>query len=182
MRLVEEQPARLELDQYARRPLCARRRPRPRNRAVLARRRSPVRGRFPAQGGGALQEGAEGPQRSRAHAVRLSDIAARQGLLADAKQFLRQLAQQRKARGDHKGVADCILRMATIDENDGDAKVAAARTAEEMGDIAHAVTLFQDAAAAYEKQKRDSDALNAEWQRRCWRRRMTGCAPTSRER
>ncbi len=93
--------------------------------------------------------------------IRLSDIAARQGLLADAKQFLRQLAQQRKARGDHKGVADCILRMATIDENDGDAKVAAARTAEEMGDVAHAVTLFQDAAAAYEKQKRDSDALNA---------------------
>jgi len=93
--------------------------------------------------------------------LRLSDIAARQGLLADAKQYLRQLAQQRKSRGDHRGVADCILRMATVDESDGDAKIAAARTAEEMGDIALAVTLFQDAAAAYEKQKRDGDAIDA---------------------
>src|SRR6185312_15387978 len=92
---------------------------------------------------------------------RLSDIAARQGLLADAKQYLRQLAQQRKSRGDRKGVADCILRMATVDESDGDAKIAAARTAEEMGDIALAVTLFQDAAAAYEKQKRHGDAIDA---------------------
>jgi len=93
--------------------------------------------------------------------LRLSDIAARQGLLADAKQYLRQLAQQRKSRGDHKGVADCILRMATVDESDGDAKIAAARIAEEMSDIALAVTLFQDAAAAYEKQKRHGEAIDA---------------------
>lgn len=93
--------------------------------------------------------------------LRLSDIAARQGLLADAKQYLRQLAQQRKSRGDHKGVADCILRMAAVDENDGDAKLVAARTAEEMGDSALAVTLFQDAAAAYDKQKRAADAVDA---------------------
>lgn len=93
--------------------------------------------------------------------LRLSDIAARQGLLADAKLYLRQLAQQRQNRGDQKGVAECIIRMGGIDENDGDAKVTAARTAHGMGDTAQAVTLFQEAATAFEKQKREGDALEA---------------------
>jgi len=93
--------------------------------------------------------------------VRLSEIAARQGLLADAKLYLRQLEQHRKKRGDEQGVAECIIRLATIDEHDGDAKITAANLAERMGDIAQAVTLFQDAAAIYETEKRAADALDA---------------------
>ena len=92
---------------------------------------------------------------------RLSDIAAQQGLLADAKLYLRQLAQQRKGRGDEKGAAECILRIGSLDEDDGESKVVAARTAAAMGNAAQAVTIFQEAAEAFEKQKRTSDALDA---------------------
>ena len=38
--------------------------------------------------------------------LQLGDIAARQGLLADAKLYFNQLADRRKARGDHKGAAE----------------------------------------------------------------------------
>jgi len=93
--------------------------------------------------------------------VRLSDIAAQQGLLADAKLYLRQLARQRQTRGDERGAAECIVRMAAIDEDDADAKIEAARIAEGMGDIPQAVALFQDAARVYEKEQRDGDALNS---------------------
>jgi tetratricopeptide (TPR) repeat protein len=92
---------------------------------------------------------------------RLSDIAAQQGLLADAKLYLRQLAQQRKGRGDEKGAAECILRIGSIDEDDGESKIAAARTAAAMGNTGQAVTIFQEAAEAFDKQKRTSDALDA---------------------
>ncbi len=92
---------------------------------------------------------------------RLAEIAAQQGLLADAKLYLRQLSQQRKNRGDERGVAECILRLAALDEDDGDAKVAAAQTAQALGDVAQAVTLLLDAAAAFEKQNRGAEALDA---------------------
>ena len=93
--------------------------------------------------------------------LRLSDIAVQQGLLADAKLYLRQLAQQRQARGDEKGAAACVLKLGEVDEGDSEAKVAAARAAEAMGDIPRAVTFLQDAAAAFEKQKRHAEAADA---------------------
>lgn len=92
---------------------------------------------------------------------RLSEIAAQQGLLADAKLYLRQLAQQRRTRGDEKGAAQCIVRIGTLDDGDGDAKMAAARAAQGIGDTAQAVALLQEAAAAYDKQQRDAPALDA---------------------
>jgi tetratricopeptide (TPR) repeat protein len=92
---------------------------------------------------------------------RLSDIAVKQELFADAKLYLRQLAQQRQGRGDHRGAAECVLRLGEIDENDGDAKVAAAQAARGIGDTARAVAMLQEAATAYEKQKRPADAANA---------------------
>jgi tetratricopeptide (TPR) repeat protein len=92
---------------------------------------------------------------------RLSEIAAQQGLLADAKLYLRQLAQQRQGRGDEKGAAECILRLGSLDEDDGESKIAAARAAATMGNAAQAVTMFQEAAEAFDKHKRTSDALDA---------------------
>lgn len=93
--------------------------------------------------------------------IRLSEIAAQQGLLADAKLYLRQLSQQRKNRGDERGAAECVLRLAALDEGDGDAKVAAAQTAQAIGEVAQAMTLLLDAAAAFEKQGRVAEALDA---------------------
>ena len=93
--------------------------------------------------------------------LRLSDIAVLQGLLADAKLYLRQLGQQRQGRGDEMGAAACVVRLGEIDEGDGDAKVAAARAAEAMGDTPRAVMFLQEAAAAFEEQKRASDSADA---------------------
>lgn len=47
--------------------------------------------------------------------LRLGEVAARQGLLADAKMYLGQLAQQRRLRGDAQGAADCVARIAALD-------------------------------------------------------------------
>ena len=93
--------------------------------------------------------------------LRLSEIAAQQGLLADAKLYLRQLSQQRTSRGDERGAAECVMRLAALDEDDGDAKVTAAQTAQAVGEVAQAVTLLLDAAAAFEKQNRGAEALDA---------------------
>ncbi len=53
--------------------------------------------------------------------LRLGDIAAQQGLLADAKTYFKQLAEQRKKRGDDRGAAECLVRLAKVDEADPEA-------------------------------------------------------------
>lgn len=93
--------------------------------------------------------------------LRLSEIAAQQGLLADAKLYLRQLGQQRQNRGDQQGAAECVMRLGAIDEDDGEAKLAAARAAEGLGRTSEAVLLLQEAAAAFDRQKRPADAADA---------------------
>jgi tetratricopeptide (TPR) repeat protein len=93
--------------------------------------------------------------------LRLSEIAARQGLLADAKLYLRQLQQQRQNRGDGQGVLACVLRLGEIDEDDADAKMAAARAAQAMGNTGRAVALLHEAATAFEKQKKAAEAVDA---------------------
>ena len=92
---------------------------------------------------------------------RLSEIAVQQGLLADAKLYLRQLGQQRQSRGDQQGAAECVLRLGTIDEDDGEAKLTAARAAEGIGRTSQAVLFLQEAAAAFDRQKRPADAADA---------------------
>jgi tetratricopeptide (TPR) repeat protein len=47
--------------------------------------------------------------------LRLSEIAAQQGLLVDARQYLKQLARLRRDRGDQHGAADVLARMALLD-------------------------------------------------------------------
>ncbi len=93
--------------------------------------------------------------------LRLADIAAQQGLLADAKQYLRQLGKQRTARGDTRGAAECLVRLGSLEEADGESKVAAARAAEALSDTAQAARLFKEAADAFEKEGRKPEALEA---------------------
>jgi tetratricopeptide (TPR) repeat protein len=92
---------------------------------------------------------------------RLSEIAVQQGLLADGKLYLRQLAQQRQNRGDQQGAAECVLRLGSIDEDDGEAKLAAANAAQAIGRTPEAVVFLQEAAAAFEKQRRSAEAVDA---------------------
>ncbi len=89
------------------------------------------------------------------------DIAARQGTLADAKQYFQTVADRRKARGDKKGAAEIAIRLGTLDPDDLPARMAAAQLAAETGDAATALREFRDVAARYEKQDRGGEALAA---------------------
>lgn len=89
------------------------------------------------------------------------DLAARQGTLADAKQYFQIVADRRKARGDKKGAAEIAIRLGILDPDDLEARMRAAQLAAETGDATTALREFRDVAARYEKQDRGADALGA---------------------
>jgi tetratricopeptide (TPR) repeat protein len=91
--------------------------------------------------------------------LQLGDLAAKQGTLADAKQFFLAVAERRKARGDRKGAAEVAIKLGTLDPEDLDARLRAGQLAAEMGDTAVAIREFRDVAAKLEKQERYADAL-----------------------
>jgi tetratricopeptide (TPR) repeat protein len=92
--------------------------------------------------------------------LQLGEIAARQGLLADAKQYFSQLAERRKAKGDQKGAAELTVRMGTLDPDDLDARLVAARAASAMGDRTTALREFRDVAQRFVDQGRGEDQLS----------------------
>lgn len=87
------------------------------------------------------------------------ELAARQGTLADAKQFFLQVAERRKARGDKKGAAEVAIRLGTLDPDDLDARLRAGQLAAEMGDTVVALREFREVAARLEKQEKFAEAL-----------------------
>lgn len=93
--------------------------------------------------------------------LQLVDIAMRQGLLADAKSYLKQVGEQRKIRGDAGGALEIVIRLGTVDPDDADAKLAAARASRQIGDTVTAAALLKEAAEVYEKNKRPDDARRA---------------------
>jgi tetratricopeptide (TPR) repeat protein len=66
--------------------------------------------------------------------IALADMSAKQGLLADAKSYLNQIASRRKARGDSRGAAEMIVKLGDVDPADFDARLAGARMLEQMGE------------------------------------------------
>jgi tetratricopeptide (TPR) repeat protein len=93
--------------------------------------------------------------------LRLAELSSRQGLLVDAKSYLTAIASRRRARGDRAGAAEMILRLGSIDPLDFDARQAAARTAEEMGDEDGAALMYRGLYADLLERGRPSDALDA---------------------
>src|SRR5687768_1931653 len=93
--------------------------------------------------------------------LRLSEIAAQQGLLADARMYLGLLDRQRRDRGDERGAAECVVRLALLEEADADAKLAGARAAQALGDTPRAATLFKEAAEEFAKANRQADVIDA---------------------
>jgi tetratricopeptide (TPR) repeat protein len=87
------------------------------------------------------------------------DLAAKQGTLADAKQFFMQVADKRKSRGDKKGAAEIAIRLGTLDPEDLESRMRAAKLATEMGDNATALKEYKDVAAKLQKQEKHADAL-----------------------
>jgi tetratricopeptide (TPR) repeat protein len=93
--------------------------------------------------------------------LRLADSAARQGVLVDAKAYLRQAAELRRMRGDHRGAAEMIVQVGELDPADAECKMVAARAAVHLGDTPRACALLVDAAAQFDREKRAADALAA---------------------
>lgn len=91
--------------------------------------------------------------------LKSGDLAAKQGTLADARQFFQQVADKRKARGDTKGAAEVAIRLGTLDPEDLEARMKAGQMAAEMGDTATALREFKDVAARLTKVEKHAEAL-----------------------
>ena len=93
--------------------------------------------------------------------LQLADISARQGLLADAKSHLNAIAARRRAKGDRRGAAEIVVRLGTIDPADFEARLAAARILEEMGEEEEAGQRFKALHDDLVEKGRTSEAIDA---------------------
>jgi tetratricopeptide (TPR) repeat protein len=93
--------------------------------------------------------------------IQLADISARQGLLADAKSHLNAIAARRRAKGDRRGAAEIVVRLGTIDPADFDARLAAARILEEMGEEEEAGKRFKALHDDLLEKGRTAEAIDA---------------------
>jgi tetratricopeptide (TPR) repeat protein len=93
--------------------------------------------------------------------LKSADVAARQGLLADAKAAYRTVADRRRKKGDTKGAAEINIRIGTLDPDDLEARLGAARAAIEIDDRATALSEFHDVGKIYDRQGNPTAALAA---------------------
>jgi tetratricopeptide (TPR) repeat protein len=93
--------------------------------------------------------------------LKSGEVAAKQGLLADAKAAFRSVADRRRAAGDKKGAAEISIRIGTLDPEDLEARLGAARAAVDIDDTDTALREFRDVALAYDKLGETGAALSA---------------------
>lgn len=90
-----------------------------------------------------------------------AEISAKQGLLADAKSSFKIVADRRRGRGDKKGAAEISIRLGTLDPDDLEARLGAARAAAEIGDTPTALREFREVALGLEKRGDAAGAVEA---------------------
>jgi tetratricopeptide (TPR) repeat protein len=93
--------------------------------------------------------------------LRLAEIAAAQELLADARAYLRKLWELRSGRGDDRGAAECLIRLAELPEADAETMLTGARAARVLGETARAAALFRASADELQQAGRSAAALDA---------------------
>ena len=93
--------------------------------------------------------------------LQLAETSARQGLFADARASLRQLAKHRRDRGDERGALDCLVRLGSLEDADPEAQVAAGKAARALDDVTRAVRLYVAAAEGFDTAHRKAEALDA---------------------
>lgn len=91
--------------------------------------------------------------------VQSGDLAAKTGKLVDAKQYFNQVMERRRKRGDKKGATEMAIRLGTLDPEDFEARMGAARLAVENGDTMTALREYKDVAARLEKLEQYDAAL-----------------------
>jgi tetratricopeptide (TPR) repeat protein len=93
--------------------------------------------------------------------LQLAELSEQQGLLADAKSCLGTVADRRRRRGDRRGSAEIILRLAKLDPADLNAAILAARAATELGDAAGAAERYKTASSEFLRRGRTIEGLKA---------------------
>lgn len=91
----------------------------------------------------------------------LAEIAIGQELLADATLYWNRLVQHRRARNDAAGVAQALIRLASLPVAKPDTKLAAARAAEPHVEAEETARLYGAAAEALARDGRAADAGEA---------------------
>lgn len=87
------------------------------------------------------------------------DLSAKQNKIAEAKTFLQQVMERRRKKGDKKGATDIAIRLGTLDPEDLEARLKAAKLASENGDTTTALREYRDVAARLQKQEKHAEAL-----------------------
>ena len=93
--------------------------------------------------------------------IRSGDVAAKLGLLADAKSAYQTVAERRRKLGNVRGAAEMAVRLGTVDPEDFDARYAAAKAAREVGDTETALRELRAAALGFEEKARHEEARSA---------------------
>ena len=93
--------------------------------------------------------------------VQGGEIAASQGLFADARALFNAVAERRRVRGDARGAAQIRIRLGSLDPADFDSRLGAARARAEIGDTAGAVRDLKEVAADLTELGRQAEAIEA---------------------
>lgn len=92
--------------------------------------------------------------------LRLGQLAAKQGLLADARSFLTTVEGRRRARGDSTGADDVLIELAEADAENADARMQAARIFAARGDADRASSSLRNLAIEMLESERPQEAVD----------------------
>jgi tetratricopeptide (TPR) repeat protein len=92
--------------------------------------------------------------------LQTAEIGARQGLLVDAKAAYKTVADARRRRGDSAGAAEIEIRVGTLDPEDLEARLTAAKAASEVGDTPTALRELREVARKLGEKNRPDEALD----------------------
>jgi tetratricopeptide (TPR) repeat protein len=93
--------------------------------------------------------------------LKLAELSAQQGLLADAKSHFNAVLARRRGRKDRHGVEDLIVRLGDLDPGDLEARAAAARVLAAQGDAAGAAARFRAIHEDLREKGREAEAREA---------------------
>jgi len=88
-----------------------------------------------------------------------AEIAAVQGLLADARSYLNAVKERRRTKGDTRGVAQITIRLASLDPEDTPARINGARARVELKDAEGALRDFKELAAELSEKGKQAEAV-----------------------
>ena len=93
--------------------------------------------------------------------IRSGDVAAKQGLLADAKAAYQSVGERRRKMGNIRGAAEMAVRLGMVDPEDYAARFTAAKAARDLGDTDTAIREFRAVAEWFTKEQRLDEARSA---------------------